>query len=201
MKRQRKRVFHSIKSKYPSLRKNQECKEAKNRMVQRQQEGLQCYLITIISTFQNWTQGKRQGIEPGYEMKFGITWSTSPRACDRCCMSGSPGTTTGTAIMTINSGWKSRGYRGHAASIVTAFHSCWKNSKKIRDTYRPSSKDKSTAPYENVRHIKYILETTQFLFQDTQCSKKFISKLNGCFISNVWLHQTQWNCSIWPGWR
>ena len=113
-------VFHSIKSKYPSLRKNQECKEGENRMVQVQQEGEQCHLIRTISTFQNWTHGKRQGFEPRYKMKFGINWSISPRVCDCSYLSGSPGTNIETANMIINGGWKGRDYRRHPHAIVTA---------------------------------------------------------------------------------
>jgi hypothetical protein len=129
MKKQRKMVYHSIKSKYPSLRKNQECKEGENRMVQGQQEGEQCYLIRIISTLQNWTQGKRQGFKPSYKMKFGITWSISPYVCDSCCLSGSPGTNTEIVIMTINSGRKGRGCR------CLSFHLC---SRLGRGLYFPS---------------------------------------------------------------
>ena len=101
MKKQRKMVFHRIKSKYPSLRKNQ---EGENRMVQGQQ-GEQCYLSRIISIFQNWMWGKRQGIESGYKMKVSNTWSISPRVCVHCCLSASTGTNSETAIlMTINNG-------------------------------------------------------------------------------------------------
>ena len=133
MKKQRKMVFHNIKSKYASLTKNQECKEGENRMVQGQQEGEQCYLIRTISTFQSWTQGNRKGFEPRYKMKFGNTWSTRPRVCDRCCLSRSPGTNTETAfIMTVNSGWKGRGYRGHPHSIVTASTHVEKTVRRFR---------------------------------------------------------------------
>jgi hypothetical protein len=46
------------------MRKNQECKKGENRMVQGEQEGKQCYLIRIISTFQNWTWGKGKELSP-----------------------------------------------------------------------------------------------------------------------------------------
>jgi isopenicillin N synthase-like dioxygenase len=84
----------SIKSKHPSLRKKQECKKSKNRIVQGKQEEQQCYLIRIISTFQNWTHGKGQAIKREYNMKFSNTWSISPQVCDCYCLPGSAGTNT-----------------------------------------------------------------------------------------------------------
>ena len=121
MKKQSKMVFRNIKSKYPSLMKNEECKEGENKMAQWQQEGQQCYLIRNIGTFQNRTQGKRQGFEPRYKMKFSNTWSIRPRVCDRCCPSGSPGNKHWNSHHHDFQQWmKVQRLRGHPDSIVTA---------------------------------------------------------------------------------
>jgi hypothetical protein len=61
----------------------------------------------------------------------------------------------------------------------------------MQEDHPTSTKDESTALYQNVSYIQHTLENKIFLFQDTQYSKQFISKFNGYFTRNVRLHQTQ----------
>ena len=156
-KKQRKMVFHNIKSKYPSLMKNQECKEGKNRMVQGQQ-GEQCYLIRIINTFQNWTQGKKARIWAPIkdEVQQYLVYKTL------CLWSLLP------VWLAMHKHWNSHHHdyqqlmkvqrlRGHPDSIVTATTHVEKIVRRFRAIVLHHQETRMQGLYQNVMHIQYTL--------------------------------------------